>query len=133
MVTVLTGKDFGEELGVCINAWPITPDQKTPAHSPMPADRVAFAGEIVAVVVARSAAEARDAAETVDSSTTAEDSAASRAAAALRATTTATISPAKATRSAGIGEWAGVFWSGVMGQALMQTPAPRRSPCRSAR
>src|SRR3954447_12076317 len=66
VVDVLTGKDFGEELGVCINAWPITPDQKTPTHSPMPADRVAFAGEIVAVVVARSAAEARDAAELVD-------------------------------------------------------------------
>ncbi|MCW2849900.1 MAG: xanthine dehydrogenase, molybdenum binding subunit apoprotein [Marmoricola sp.] len=66
VVAVLTGKDFGEELGVCINAWPITPDQKTPAHSPMPADRVAFAGEIVAVVVARTAAEARDAAELVE-------------------------------------------------------------------
>ena len=66
VVTVLTGKDFGDELGVCINAWPITPDQKTPTHSPMPADRVAFAGEVVAVVVARSAAEARDAAELVD-------------------------------------------------------------------
>ena len=38
---------FGEELGVCINAWPITPDQVTPVHSPMPSDRVAFAGEIV--------------------------------------------------------------------------------------
>ena len=66
VVAVLSGKDFGDELGVCINAWPITPDQKTPTHSPMPADRVAFAGEIVAVVVARSAAEARDAAELVD-------------------------------------------------------------------
>ncbi len=66
VVDVFTGKDFGEELGVCINAWPITPDQVTPTHSPMPADRVAFAGEIVAVVVARSAAEARDAAELVD-------------------------------------------------------------------
>ncbi|MBZ5738645.1 xanthine dehydrogenase family protein molybdopterin-binding subunit [Nocardioides mangrovi] len=66
VVTVLTGKDFGEELGVCINAWPITPDQVTPVHSPLPADRVSFAGEIVAVVVARSAAEARDAAELVD-------------------------------------------------------------------
>ena len=32
----------------------------------MPTDRVAFAGEIVAVVVARTAAEARDAAELVD-------------------------------------------------------------------
>jgi aerobic carbon-monoxide dehydrogenase large subunit len=66
VVTVLSGKDFGDELGVCINAWPITPDQKTPGHSPMPSDRVAFAGEIVAVVVARTAAEARDAAELVD-------------------------------------------------------------------
>ena len=66
VVDVFTGKDFGDELGVCINAWPITPDQVTPTHSPMPADRVAFAGEIVAVVVARSAAEARDAAELVD-------------------------------------------------------------------
>ena len=66
VVAVLTGADFGEELGVCINAWPITPDQVTPVHSPMPSDRVAFAGEIVAVVVARSAAEARDAAELVD-------------------------------------------------------------------
>lgn len=66
VVGVFTGADFGEELGVCINAWPITPDQVTPAHSPMPADRVSFAGEIVAVVVARSAAEARDAAELVD-------------------------------------------------------------------
>jgi carbon-monoxide dehydrogenase large subunit len=66
VVDVLTGKDFGDELGVCINAWPITPDQVAPTHSPLPADRVAFAGEIVAVVVARSAAEARDAAELVD-------------------------------------------------------------------
>ena len=61
VVDVLTGKDFGEELGVCINAWPITPDQVTPVHSPMPADRVAFAGEIVAVVIARTQAAARDA------------------------------------------------------------------------
>src|SRR3712207_8452208 len=47
-------------------------------------------------------------------------SAASRASAAERATTTATISPANATRSDGIGEWVGVTWSGVIGQALMQ-------------
>ena len=66
VVAVLTGADLGEALGVCINAWPITPEQKTPTHSPMPTDRVAFAGEVVAVVIARSAAEARDAAELVD-------------------------------------------------------------------
>jgi aerobic carbon-monoxide dehydrogenase large subunit len=66
IVAVLTGKDLGEEQGVNANAWPITPEQVTPNHQPMPAERVAFAGEIVAVVVARSAAEARDAAELVD-------------------------------------------------------------------
>jgi aerobic carbon-monoxide dehydrogenase large subunit len=66
VVAVLTGADLGESQGVNINAWPITPDQVAPTHLPMPSDRVAFAGEIVAVVVARSAAEARDAAELVD-------------------------------------------------------------------
>jgi len=66
VVAVYTGKDLGEEQGVNANAWPITTDQVTPDHQPMPAERVAHAGEIVAVVVARSAAEARDAAELVD-------------------------------------------------------------------
>jgi carbon-monoxide dehydrogenase large subunit len=66
VVDVLTSEDLGESQGVCINAWPITPDQVAPAHLPIAQGRVAFAGEIVAVVVARSAAEARDAAELVD-------------------------------------------------------------------
>ncbi len=66
VVSVLTGADLGESQGVLINAWAITPDQVTPTHVPMPADRVTFAGEIVAVVVARTQAEARDAAELVD-------------------------------------------------------------------
>ena len=66
MVTVLTGRDLADEQGSLPTAWAITTDQKTPPHPPMAVDRVAFAGEIVAVVVARSAAEARDAAELVD-------------------------------------------------------------------
>ncbi len=66
VVAVYTGADLDESAGVLINAWPITPDQVTPVHPPIPADRVTFAGEIVAVVVARTAAEARDAAELVD-------------------------------------------------------------------
>src|SRR3954468_478086 len=66
VVAVLTGADLGESQGVNINAWPITPDQKTPNHLPMPSERVAFAGEVVAVVIARTAAEARDAADLVD-------------------------------------------------------------------
>ena len=66
VVAVLTGADLADDQGVIINAWPITKDQVSPTHLPMPADRASFAGEIVAVVVARSAAEARDAAELVD-------------------------------------------------------------------
>ena len=42
------------------------PTRSRPTHLPMPSDRVAFAGEIVACVIARTPAEARDAAELVD-------------------------------------------------------------------
>jgi carbon-monoxide dehydrogenase large subunit len=66
VLDVVTGKDIADSQGVLITAWPITPEQKAPDHPPMAVDRVAFAGEVVAVVVARSAAEARDAAELVD-------------------------------------------------------------------
>jgi len=66
VVEVYTGQDVAEEQGGLPNAWPITPDQKAPVHPPVAVDRATFAGEIVAVVVARSAAEARDAAELVD-------------------------------------------------------------------
>jgi carbon-monoxide dehydrogenase large subunit len=66
VVDVVTAADLGESVGVCINAWPITPEQKAPAHPPIAGDRACFAGEVVAVVVARSAAEARDAAELVE-------------------------------------------------------------------
>ncbi len=66
VVAVFTGQEVAEEQGVLANAWPITPDQVAPVHPPIAVDRVTFAGEVVAVVVARSAAEARDAAELVD-------------------------------------------------------------------
>ena len=66
VVAVYSGADLDESAGVLINAWPVSPDQVAPVHPPMPADRVTFAGEIVALVVARSAAEARDAAELID-------------------------------------------------------------------
>jgi carbon-monoxide dehydrogenase large subunit len=66
VVRVLTGDDVKDEQGSLPNAWPITPEQVTPDHPSIAVDRVSFAGEIVAVVVARSAAEARDAAELVD-------------------------------------------------------------------
>jgi aerobic carbon-monoxide dehydrogenase large subunit len=66
VVAVLTGEDVKDEQGSLPNAWAITPDQVTPNHPSIAVDRVAFAGEVVAVVVARTAAEARDAAELVD-------------------------------------------------------------------
>ena len=66
VVAVLTGQDLAETQGVLINAWAITTDQVSPTHLPIAIDRVAFAGEVVAVVVARTPAEARDAAELVD-------------------------------------------------------------------
>jgi carbon-monoxide dehydrogenase large subunit len=66
VVAVLTGQDVKDEQGAIPTAWNITTDQVNPTHSAIAVDRVAFAGEVVAVVVARSAAEARDAAELVD-------------------------------------------------------------------
>ncbi|MFC8501474.1 xanthine dehydrogenase family protein molybdopterin-binding subunit [Pedococcus sp. NPDC057267] len=66
VVAVVTGADVRDTQGVVANAWPITTDQKTPPHLPFAIDRVACAGEIVAAVVARTAAAARDAAELVD-------------------------------------------------------------------
>ncbi len=66
VLQVYTAADLGDSQGVLINAWAITTDQKTPVHLPMPGDRVTFAGEIVAVVVARTAAAARDAVQLVD-------------------------------------------------------------------
>jgi carbon-monoxide dehydrogenase large subunit len=66
VVRVLTGADLAEEQGGLPNAWSVTPEQKAPNHPSIAVDRVAFAGEIVAMVVARTAREARDAAELVD-------------------------------------------------------------------
>ena len=66
VVAVLIGKDVADEQGSLPCAWPITPDQKAPPHPSIAVDHVAFAGEIVACIIARSPAEARDAIELVD-------------------------------------------------------------------
>jgi carbon-monoxide dehydrogenase large subunit len=66
VVAVLCGSDVDVEQGELPCAWPIAEDQKSMAHPSIAVDRACFAGEVVAVVVARSAAEARDAAELVD-------------------------------------------------------------------
>ncbi|GAB3052190.1 molybdopterin-dependent oxidoreductase [Intrasporangium mesophilum] len=66
VVDVVTGADVKDFQGVVANAWPISAEQKAPTHLPIVVDHVACAGEIVAVVVARTAAQARDAVELVD-------------------------------------------------------------------
>src|ERR1019366_2796778 len=63
---VLTGADLADKQGSLPCAWPITDDQRAPNHPAVAVDRVAFSGEVVAVVVARSAREARDAIELIN-------------------------------------------------------------------
>ncbi|UVJ41440.1 xanthine dehydrogenase family protein molybdopterin-binding subunit [Arthrobacter sp. CJ23] len=66
VVAVLTGSDVAAEQGGLPNVWPITAEQKAPSHPAIAVDEVAFAGEVVACIIARSAAAARDAVELVD-------------------------------------------------------------------
>ncbi len=66
VIAVYTGADLAEEQGSLPNAWQITPDMKAPAAPSLAVDTVQFSGEAVAMVIARSAAEARDASEAID-------------------------------------------------------------------
>jgi carbon-monoxide dehydrogenase large subunit len=61
-----SGKDLaGSAVGLPC-AWPITADMKAPGHPSIAQDVVRHAGEIVAVIAARTPAEARDAADLVE-------------------------------------------------------------------
>lgn len=67
VVAVFTAKDLDPDGAIGLPcAWPITPDMKAPRRPVLAADTVNFAGEGVAVVVARSSAEAHDALEEID-------------------------------------------------------------------
>ncbi len=66
VLAVLTGADLADEQGSLPCAWPITADMKSPNAPSMAVDKVNFAGEAVALVVARSAYEAVDALEAID-------------------------------------------------------------------
>ncbi|MDT7725356.1 MAG: aerobic carbon-monoxide dehydrogenase large subunit [Actinomycetota bacterium] len=67
VVAVFTGKDLDPESAIGMPcAWPITPDMKSPRRPVLASDQVNFAGEGVAVVVARTSAEAHDALEFID-------------------------------------------------------------------
>jgi aerobic carbon-monoxide dehydrogenase large subunit len=66
VVAVYTGADLDAEQSGLPCGWPINADATPPRHVSIAVDKVNFAGEIVAVVVARSAAEAKDATEAVE-------------------------------------------------------------------
>jgi carbon-monoxide dehydrogenase large subunit len=66
VLAVYTGADMADEQGSLPCAWVITPDMKAPPAPSLATGTVNFAGEAVAVVVARTAYEAADAASTVD-------------------------------------------------------------------
>ncbi|WP_410671010.1 xanthine dehydrogenase family protein molybdopterin-binding subunit [Amycolatopsis sp. cmx-4-68] len=67
VVAVYTAKDLDPDSSIGMPcAWPITPDMKAPRRPVLAADQVNFAGEGVAVVVARTSAEAHDALEEID-------------------------------------------------------------------
>ncbi|SFW91376.1 xanthine dehydrogenase family protein molybdopterin-binding subunit [Amycolatopsis australiensis] len=67
VIAVFTAKDLDPDGSIGMPcAWPITPDMKAPRRPVLAAEQVNFAGEGVAVVVARSSAEAHDALEEID-------------------------------------------------------------------
>ncbi|WP_410606286.1 xanthine dehydrogenase family protein molybdopterin-binding subunit [Amycolatopsis sp. lyj-109] len=67
VIAVYTAEDLDPDSSVGMPcAWPITPDMKAPRRPVLAAGTVNFAGEGVAVVVARSSAEAHDALEEID-------------------------------------------------------------------
>ncbi|SDO39205.1 carbon-monoxide dehydrogenase large subunit [Nakamurella panacisegetis] len=65
VVGAWSGADFPEQGGLPC-AWPITADMKSPVRLPIAVDKVNHAGEIVAVVAARTKAEAVDAVELIE-------------------------------------------------------------------
>ena len=65
VVGVWTGADLTEQGGLPC-AWPITEDMKSPTHLPVAVGAVKHAGEIVAVVAARTKADAVDAVELIE-------------------------------------------------------------------
>jgi len=64
---VFTGRDLTEAWAAPMPcAWPVTEDMKSPEHRPLAVEQVNHVGDGVAVVLARSNAEARDAIDAID-------------------------------------------------------------------
>lgn len=66
VVAAFTGADVADIQGSLPCAWPVTADIITPDHPALAVGQVRFAGEAVAVVVARDAASAADALDAID-------------------------------------------------------------------
>jgi aerobic carbon-monoxide dehydrogenase large subunit len=66
VIAVYTGADLADAHGSLPCAWPVTPDMVAPPHPAVAATEVHHVGEIVAVVVARSKAQAVDAVEGIE-------------------------------------------------------------------
>jgi carbon-monoxide dehydrogenase large subunit len=66
VLLVLTGEDLAGEQGSLPCAWPITEDMLAPPAPSLAVDEVNFAGEAVALVIARSDYEAHDALAAID-------------------------------------------------------------------
>jgi carbon-monoxide dehydrogenase large subunit len=66
VIAVLTASDLEDAFPAALPmVWPITEDIKLPTHWPLTKDRIRFAGDAVAVVIAETRGEAEDAAEAV--------------------------------------------------------------------
>ncbi|MGH3390898.1 MAG: xanthine dehydrogenase family protein molybdopterin-binding subunit [Actinomadura sp.] len=66
VIAAFSGQDFAGEQGSLPCAWPVTPDMVLPDYPPLAVDEVRFAGEPVAIVVARDRYAAADALEAID-------------------------------------------------------------------
>jgi len=65
VIAAFSGADLAEQLGSLPTAWPVTPDMVSPPHPPLAVDEVRYAGDAVAVVVARDRYTAADALEAI--------------------------------------------------------------------
>ncbi|OIJ98374.1 xanthine dehydrogenase family protein molybdopterin-binding subunit [Streptomyces colonosanans] len=66
VVAAFSGRDLAEGLGSLPCAWPVTEDIVLPDHPPLAVDEVRYAGDPVAVVVARDRYAAADALEAIE-------------------------------------------------------------------
>ncbi|MDX6313542.1 MAG: aerobic carbon-monoxide dehydrogenase large subunit [Streptomyces sp.] len=66
VIAAFSGRDFADELASMPCVWPVTEDIVLPDHPPLALDEVRYAGDIVAVVIARDRYAAADALEAIE-------------------------------------------------------------------